>query len=67
MIRVLNYYIYDCIINYTGATKVKDQQPVEGRLSRPPTVVIASSSKNKDNIVVGFGNASISGTPYIFM
>ncbi|KAL4121209.1 hypothetical protein QTP88_013767 [Uroleucon formosanum] len=53
----------DQIINSKiGATKVKDQQPVEGRLSRPPTVVIASSSKNKDNIVVGFGNASISGS-----
>ncbi|XP_060835982.1 HBS1-like protein [Rhopalosiphum padi] len=53
----------DQIINSKiGATKVKDQQPAEGRLSRPPSVVIASSSKNKDNIIVGFGNTSISGS-----
>ncbi|XP_025195578.1 HBS1-like protein [Melanaphis sacchari] len=45
-----------------GTTKIKDQQPAEGRLSRPPSVVIASSSKNKDNIIVGFGNTSISGS-----
>jgi len=69
LIHLLNYlyYIYNCIINYIGATKLKDQPPAESRLSRPPTVVIASSSKNKDNIIVGFGNASISGTPFIFI
>lgn len=48
---------------YVDATKIKDLQ---GRLNRPPSIVIASSSKNKDNIIVGFGNASISGK-YIFI
>ncbi|VVC31843.1 Translation protein, beta-barrel domain,Translation elongation factor EFTu/EF1A, C- [Cinara cedri] len=53
----------DQILNSNiGATKVKDLSGTEGRLSRPPSVVIASSSKNKDNIIVGFGNASISGS-----
>lgn len=46
---------------YIDLTKAKDNQGADGRLSRPPSVVIASSSKNKDNIVVGFENTSISG------
>lgn len=46
---------------YIDLTKVKDHSGTEGRISRPPSVVIASSSKNKDNIVVGFENTSISG------
>lgn len=39
---------------------MNNQQENEESLSRVPSIVIASSSKNKDNIVVGFGNASIS-------
>lgn len=55
------YYI--CILYIVGSAKVNDQQEIEERLSRPPSIVIASSSKNKDNIIVGFGNASISSIP----
>jgi len=49
------------LLHNVGSTNIKDQQGTEGKLNRPPSVVIASSSKNKDNIIVGFGNASISG------
>ncbi|XP_025405308.1 HBS1-like protein isoform X2 [Sipha flava] len=53
----------DQILNSkSGDTKGKEYQGTEDNSSRP-TVVIASSSKNKDSIVVGFGNTSISATP----
>lgn len=55
------------LLNNVGGSKVKDQQVTDGRPSRPPSVIIASSSKNKDNIIVGFGNASISGTYLLYL
>jgi len=53
----------DQILNSkTSFAKENDLQGIEERLSRPPSIIVASSSKNKDNIIVGFGNASISGS-----
>jgi hypothetical protein len=54
-----HYFIFYIFYN-VGDTKGKEYQGTEDNSSRP-TVVIASSSKNKDSIVVGFGNTSISG------
>ncbi|XP_050440650.1 HBS1-like protein isoform X2 [Adelges cooleyi] len=42
-------------------SKTKDLFGSDGRISRPPSIVVASSSKNKDSITVGFGNISVSG------
>lgn len=55
------------ILQNIGAPIIKDLQGNEIRLNRPPSVVIASSSKNKDNIIIGFGNATISGSVYVYL
>lgn len=64
ILREFNYFIFYIFYNI-GDTKGKEYQGTEGSSCRP-SIVIASSSKNKDNIVVGFGNTSISGI-YIYL
>lgn len=60
-----NNYTF-CMFYNIGDTKEKKHE-TEGKSSRPPSVVIASSSKNKDNIVVGFGSTSISGVYFTYL